>query len=133
MPTRSAGTTRVSAPVKPPDAAASALAGRTVTSGAVCRKRSVKLLFRVSVKTKVPDTKATPSTIAKALIAIRKLVCEQALEGCAEHHGTACRSARRTVRALASKLFIRSSTRSAVGSVISSTMRPSARNSTRSA
>src|SRR4029079_3223756 len=62
----------MSAPVKPPAAAAAAFAGRTVTSGAVCRNSSVKLLFRVSVKTKVPATNATPRTMAKALIAIRR-------------------------------------------------------------
>src|SRR6476469_7247269 len=71
--TIAAGTVRVSAPVKPPAAAAADLAGRTVTSGAVCRNSSVKLLFRVSVKTKVPATNATPRTMAKALIPIRSL------------------------------------------------------------
>src|SRR6478609_2454637 len=71
--TIAAGTVLVSAPVNPPAAAAADVAGRTVMSGAVCRNSSVKLLFRVSVKTKVPATNATPRTMAKALIPIRSL------------------------------------------------------------
>src|SRR5690349_4976067 len=69
--TRSAGALRASDPVNPP--VSWVPAGRTVTSGAVCRNRSVKLRFKVSVNTNVPATNATPSTIANALMPSRSL------------------------------------------------------------
>ena len=73
----------------------------------------------VSVSTKVPDMKATPSSTARAVANRRSL-----------------RAARPLMVVLSIGLyspncFMRSSTRSAVGSVISSTMRPSLRNTTR--
>ncbi len=59
--------------------------GRTVTSGAVCRNRSLKLLPRVSVKTNVPATKATPEDDRERAHPHPELVREQAFQRCAEH------------------------------------------------
>jgi hypothetical protein len=47
--------------------------GRTTTSPTVDAKSAVKLRSRVSVKIRVPLTKATPSTIANVLINSRSL------------------------------------------------------------
>src|SRR6478735_974935 len=70
----------VIAPVLMPVAfPASDCTGRTVTSGAVCRVRSVNVRSRVSVNTSDPATNATPRTTANALSAIRSLCASRPL------------------------------------------------------
>lgn len=108
---------------------------RTSTPLAASAKMLSNVRCRVSVKTKEPVTNAVPSTTDRTVSSSRTL--------------WAARLRRATLRmgfalmigspyfavgtATASNCFIRSSTESAVGSRISSTMRPSARNTTRSA
>ena len=75
----------------------------------------------VSVSTSVPAVNATPSITARAVVTSRSF-----------RANSPCRTIL-NIAAHSPKRFIRSSTRSAVGSRISSTIRPSARNTIRSA
>ncbi len=82
--------------------------------------RSLKALVIVSVSTKVPAMKPTPSTTDSPVRSSRTFLARRLRI-----------AARNTCQP--SSDFRRSSTRSVVGSSISSTIRPSARNTTRSA
>ena len=86
-------------------------------------------LFSVSVSTKVPAMNATPRMMANAVMASRSLWASRLLRVALNIAGQPELAA----ISRASKRFILSSTRSAVGSASSSTIRPSARNSARSA
>ena len=84
------------------------------------RRRLSKVFSIVSVSTMVPAMKATPRTTARPVSSVAQLVGPEALEGEREHV---------SVRGC----FMRSRTESGVGAKISSTIRPSARKTTRSA
>ena len=79
------------------------------------------MLVMVSVSTSVPAVNATPRITARAVVTSRSFRASRL-----------CRTIL-NISAHSPKRFSRSSTRSAVGSRISSTIRPSARNTMRSA
>ena len=83
--------------------------------------RSLKMLVMVSVSTRVPAVNATPMITARAVVTSRRFRANRL-----------CRTIL-YMSAHSPKRRIRSSTRSAVGARISSTIRPSARNTIRSA
>ena len=101
---------------------AKACSARTTTSepAAASVNNWSNALFIVSVSTNVPATKPTPSTI-EITVSATALAGEEPFQGGAKHEGQP------------SSDFSLSRTDAAVGSRISSTMSPSARNTTRSA
>ena len=112
-------------PPPPPPAAPGAKAVFACTTTSVPRytlpNRSSKLFSAVSVRTNVPAVNPTPSTTAIAVSSSRSLRASRLF------------TAARSTRDQPSIAFRCSRTRSAVGSSISSTTRPSARNTIRSA
>jgi hypothetical protein len=83
--------------------------------------RSLKILLMVSVSISVPAVKATPMITARAVVTSRRFRASRLWKTIL------------TIVAHSPKRLIRSSTRSAVGWCIWSTIRPSARNTMRSA
>ena len=101
-------------------------AGRTTTSPTVEANSAVKLRSSVSEKISEPPTNATPSTIANVLISRRSLRPSRLLKVALSIGVPQTPSVAAVIRAMISSTCSRSGLRT------SSTIRPSARNTTRS-